>query len=181
MSSFEFPQLDARTRELMLDEYFADCKGDRLYTGDRLNDAGRLLYTEALEGALAEGTPLSLQQVLEPVPGTLWHIEVRTGPLKTSTTARTSARSLAEGEYNRFYMRAVCRRATGPDGTGKVIVSQGKRGANRRLDRAVTVQVGDVLSADTVLKDLREHPGKATSTGVPNGPNSGLSISYVPK
>ncbi|MGU3436028.1 hypothetical protein ACNHUS_23795 [Actinomycetes bacterium M1A6_2h] len=181
MSSFEFPQLDARTRELMLEEFFADCTGNRLYTGDRLNDEGRRLYTEALEGALAEGTPLSLQQVLEPVPGTLWHHEVRTGPLKTSTTARTSARTLAEGEYNRFYMRAMCRRATDSGGSGKVVVSQGKRGANRRLDRAVTVQVGDVLSAIAVLDDLREHPGRATATGVPNGPNSGLSISFVPE
>ena len=101
MSSFVFPQLDDRTRALMLEEFVDDRSGDRLYTGDRLNDHGRALFCEALEGALAEGTPLSLQQVLEPVPGNLWLHEVRVSDVKTSTTARTSARTLARSEERR--------------------------------------------------------------------------------
>lgn len=175
MTGFNFPQLDDATRRLMRDEFVEDREHNRVYLGKRLNEAGERVYLAALEQSVEGGTPDGLQQALEPVPGDLWIPGITAKNGRRSPTPRTAAQTLAEGEFNRYYMRAICRRAI-DDGNGQVRVRRAKAVTNPRSDRTVRVDEGDILDAQAVLDDIRRHPGEDTDLGVPRGPNSGLSL-----
>ena len=45
---FKFQNLDAKTREYMLDEIQADIKNNKLYFGKRLSKTGRIIYPSIL-------------------------------------------------------------------------------------------------------------------------------------
>jgi hypothetical protein len=179
MSAFGFPQLDAQTRDLMMKEFEYDRDSDRIYVGRRLNPQGKRTYCDALPLILRQGTPAELQHLLEPVPGSLWISSIMAANGRRSTTPVTAARTLAEGEFNRYYMRAICRRAI-DEGNGMVRVRRGKAVQNPRADPSVRVHEGDILDASAVLEDIRIHPGEDTVIGMPHGPNSGLSLELVP-
>jgi hypothetical protein len=176
---FEFAQLDDGTRGFMLEELDRDLKAGTEFVGSRLNSEGHAAYLAALDAALRSGTPYSLQLALEPVPGRLWVPAIVDRRDRRSTTPRSAGRTLAEGEFNRYYMRAICRRAVA-EGDGTVRVRRGKRVQVPRADPQVKVRPGDVLSAADVLEDLRLHPGADTRLGMPRGPNSGLTLEFLP-
>lgn len=163
----------------MIEEFEADVAARRLYIGKRLNELGEEAYRAALPDALALGSPEGLQAKLEPVPGDLWIPGIIAKNGRRSTTSVTAAQTLAEGEFNRFYMRAICVRATS-EGDGTVKVRRGKQVANPRSDPSVKVNENDVLEAALALEDIRRHPGDDTALGMPRGPNSGLSLEFNP-
>lgn len=140
MSDFDFPQLD----------------GQRVYVGKRLNERGERTYLDALSDSLKTGTPSTLQDLLEPVPGDLWIESIIAINGRTSTTPYTAPATLAEGEFNRYYMRAICLRALA-EGDGQVTVRRGKAVSNPRSDPSVKVKERDVLDANAVLEDIRRH------------------------
>jgi hypothetical protein len=179
VTGFTFPQLDDRTRSLMRQEFGDDSASGRVYVGKRLNADGERVYLDALPRAFKEGSATDLQAVLEPVPGELWIPAITAKNGRTSTTPYTAPQTLAEGEFNRYYMRAICIRAI-DEGDGQVRVRRAKPVANERSDRLVKVVEGDVLDAKAVLDDIRRHPGEDTPLGMPRGPNSGLSLEFTP-
>lgn len=79
---------------------------------------------------------------------------------------------LAEGEFNRFYLRGLSRRAIN-DRIKNLIVYRAKEVAVARS--ASVALIGTAVHPATLLGDLREHPGVDTALGLPAGPNSGLS------
>ena len=87
-----------------------------------------------------------------------------------------AAQTLAEGEFNRFYIRAV-RRATLEDGGETVEVYRAKAVADPRPDSEA--KIGALVNAAVLLADLRQNIGIDTALGLPNGPNSGLSVRRV--
>ena len=89
-----------------------------------------------------------------------------------------AADTLAEGEFNRFYLRGLCRRALENGEKELVIyrakpVSQPRRESERKL--------GTTVDAEALLRDLREHLGVDSALGLPPGPNSGLSAKLPAK
>lgn len=72
MAGFTFNQLDDETRRRMLEEHTLDRTGNRVYLGKRLNTKGDSTYEVALPDTLTNGTPETLQAILEPIPGDLW-------------------------------------------------------------------------------------------------------------
>jgi hypothetical protein len=80
---------------------------------------------------------------------------------------------LAEGEFNRFYIRGLCVRALA-DGIDEVVVYRAKAVQNARSESEG--KIGQRVSADALLVDLRLHKGVDTALGLPPGPNSGLSV-----
>lgn len=92
-----------------------------------------------------------------------------TSMVKVPITAPTT---FAEGEFNRYYIRAVCLRAINE---GRAIeVVRAKSVANPRAESEQLI--GTSLEPAVVLTDVRENPGADLVQGVPSGPNSGLSI-----
>lgn len=96
------------------------------------------------------------------------------GDLSKPPRMRSNAHEmLAEGEFNRFYMRSVCRAALS-NGQDTVEVYRAKEVRDPRPGSAA--KVGTRVSATELLRDLRKNVGIDTFLGLPSGPNSGLSV-----
>ena len=79
--------------------------------------------------------------------------------------------TLAEGEFNRFYLRAICLKAL--EIGAEIEVYRAKSVRNPRPESEA--MIGKRLDPNELLQDLRENIGVDTALGLPQGPNSGLS------
>lgn len=86
----------------------------------------------------------------------------------------SSATQLAEGEFNRIYVRALCVRAT-EAGQGHLIVYRGKAVAQPRPESEA--KIGTSVAVAVLLEALRKNDFVTieSALGVPGGPNSGLT------
>jgi hypothetical protein len=85
----------------------------------------------------------------------------------------TAPQTLAEGEFNRFYIRGLCLRALEERKTS-VIAYRAKQVENPRTE-SIAIE-GKSFNPEAILKDLRANIGVDTVLGLPPGPNSGMSI-----
>jgi hypothetical protein len=85
----------------------------------------------------------------------------------------TAAQTFAEGEFNRFYIRGLCRRAI-EDRIGELVIYRAKEVAKPR--RESETRIASKVPAEKLLDDLRGNIGVETALGIPGGPNSGLSV-----
>jgi hypothetical protein len=90
----------------------------------------------------------------------------------------TAAETLAEGEFNRFYCRGLCRAVLESDPVAELEVYRAKAVANPRPESERLI--GKKVKAAALLADLRTSIGVDTALGIPAGPNSGLSV-RIPK
>ena len=165
--------LDDETRKFMLHELEQDIASSKLYISSRLNVAGQSNYAKLLRSAIQNGNDVSLANSLA---GLFNEYEQRvklSGGYTTAKVPITAPETLAEGEFNRFYCRGVCRRAI-EEGLEEVEVYRAKDVRDPRPQSQALV--GSKLKADRLLHDLRTNIGVDTALGVPAGPNSGLSI-----
>ena len=167
--------LDARTRELMLDELEGDVAGGRLYISPRLSERGQRDFESLIRAAIASGDDQSLVDSLRSARR-ISATEQKRKPKGGVTTAKvpvTAPETLAEGEFNRFYARGVCRRAI-EEGTNELIVYRAKEVSDPRPESEA--MIGTRIDARALLEDLRTHVGVEPALGLPPGPNSGLSV-----
>ncbi|MGA2673837.1 MAG: hypothetical protein ABSE99_11480 [Terracidiphilus sp.] len=169
--------LDAATRKYMLEEIEIDERAGRLYISSRLSNRGALEYPALLKAAAIASDDSFLANELR-APGRLNSSEPRN--TKSGVTYAkvpvTAPETLAEGEFNRFYARGLCRRAIN-DGKPRVRVYRAKDVLNPR--RESIALIGQILDAEKLLEDLRQNTGTDTALRLPPGPNSGLSICLV--
>lgn len=171
----EFRNLDERTRQHKLSEIDHDVSNGGLYHSRRFNDAGLREWQRLLREAATNGSPASLAAAIRS-GGYLVTEESRQKPNGGTTMAKvphTAADTLAEGEFNRFYIRALCQRAI-QDGIPHLLVYRAKAVANPRADSEA--KIGAKVDPVKLLADLRANIGIDTALGLPNGPNSGLSV-----
>ena len=89
-------------------------------------------------------------------------------------TVDNAAEVLGEGEFNRYYIRGLARRAI-EDDISTLVVYRAKPARNPRPESEALVETA--LAPQELLEDLRAHPGdELPALGVPSGPNSGLSV-----
>jgi hypothetical protein len=167
--------LDDDTRQLMLEELLDDLTNERQYLSSRLNDRGRAEYSALLREAISSGDDASLARALEHGQ-CMAPFENRRRPSGGYASVRvpvTAAATLAEGEFNRFYIRALCRRAL-EVGVAQVEVYRAKAVSQARPQSEALL--GKPIDAAVLLDDLRRNIGVDTALGVPAGPGSGLSV-----
>lgn len=170
---FTWPDLNERVRQLMVEEIDADAKADRLYLSSKLSALGRQDYPEHLREAARTGTDAMLATRLRQ-PGQL---NPRQAPQQRGRTMsvpkkRVNAEEeLAEGEFNRFYIRALCRYALETD-REVVRVYRAKVVEEPRPESEA--MIGTEISARALLDDLRENIGRDTRFNLPQA-GSGLS------
>jgi len=186
----ELVDLDGVRRE-MLDEFGRDVKENTLYRSPRLTEEGWPIFQELLLAAILEADGAWLAEQIRQL-GLLRKYETRrrerpprtlAGPARRlghgtirSKVPSSAADTLAQGQFNHYYMRGVCRRALAT-GQKRVKVyrarhvSQPRRESQRRL--------GWELNAQELLEALRAHPGEGNHLRVPGGPNSGLSVRLI--
>lgn len=173
--AFDLVNLDEQARRFMLEEVELDITADRLYVSSRLSPQGVADYPSLLKQAVTSGNETTLAAALRS-SGRLNRTLERKKPGGGVTTVAmpvNAPETLAEGEFNRFYVRGLCRRALA-EGLREVVVYRAKEVANPRPESQM--KIGTKLSAQALLDDLRRNPGVDTALGLPSGPNSGLSV-----
>lgn len=167
--------LDASTRRYMIEEIDMDRAEGHLYISSRLNQAGRDRYPDLLREAAERHDDAWLAQRLRAEDLFSTH-ESRRTPSGGTTSAKvpvTAPETLAEGEFNRFYARGLCRRAVS-ETVQEVEVYRAKQVSQPRPSSEA--MIGSRLDPNALLNDLRSAQGVEPALGMPPGPNSGLSI-----
>ncbi len=172
--TLQLDHLDTRTRRFMSDELQHDITTNALYLSPRLSERGVHDYAELLRAAIESGSDSSLANALC-FHGRMRETEQRQTKrgVRTVSVPATAADTLAAGEFNRYFMRGLCRRALA-DGIAQVIVYRAKGVRQARAEAKALL--GQRIDAATLLVDLRAGVDSRTVTGEAFGPNSGLSV-----
>ncbi|WP_373530485.1 hypothetical protein [Nostoc sp.] len=169
-----FENLDERTRPFIRSEVELDITNSKLYISKRLSEIGGKDYVNLLKEAITSYDEAWFAQQLS-LNGRINLTEQRKkqGGYTTVKIPETAAETLAEGEFNRFYIRGLCLRAL-DDGISDLEVYRAKAVMNPRPNSQA--KIGTKVKAEKLLEDLRVNLGIDTALGLPNGPNSGLSV-----
>lgn len=170
----QYENLDARVRELMVQEI--QLGGH--YQSPRLTADGLSAWPGQIEAAAAYHNDdwLAAELIRH---GHIVHSEnyKRNGNTHTrKVNVPAAAEQLAEGEFNRYYVRALCLRAA-ELGMKELIVYRGKAVAHPRPESQALI--GRRIPIDQLLPLLRSNDfvsiESALGLKVPGGPNSGIT------
>lgn len=173
--AFNFKNLTEDVRKYMEDEVNADISKGTLYFGKNLSSQGIREYPRLLIESIRKGNEVTLAESLIGLFNS--HYERRT-PSGGTTWAKVPGNAntmLAEGEFNRFYIRAICRKAL--DLNKQIKIYRAKFSVSPRAESER--KIGLYVDANQLLHDLRSNVGTDTALGLPSGPNSGLSVEIV--
>jgi hypothetical protein len=167
--------LDKRTRQLMLEEMEYDTARNQLHISPFLSGQGQRDYPNLLREAIENGDETTLSAALNEqrrIERAMPRKQQK-GGFQLVAAPYTAADTVAESEFNRYYIRALCRRAI-EDGIPELIVYRARPTENPRPESEELVET--TVDPAELLADLRAHPGQATALGIPAGPNSGISV-----
>ena len=167
-----YENLDSVTRGYMLEEI--QLGGH--YESPRLTQEGLSAWPELmLQAAQGHDDDWLAQQLLS--KGYLRSEEsyTRDGVTRSGRINQPhAAQQLGEGEFNRYYIRGLCRRAES-EGKNKLIIYRGKEVNNPRPESEE--KIGSAVSTEMLLSTLRKNDFVTIedAIGIPGGPNSGLT------
>lgn len=167
--------LNDNVRRFMLREVEFDVTRDQLYKSKYFNDVGNATYLDLIREATRAYDDEWLANRLR-VGGCMNAKAMRRKPKGGYTEVNvpiTAPDTFAEGEFNRFYARGLCLYAI-EIGMPSLLVYRAKAVMVPRADSEA--MIGSMIDAGALLADLRIHQGVDTALGLPNGPNSGLSV-----
>ena len=172
-NQFNYTKLDAKTRSLMSEEIALAENTGQLYFSTRFTEAGHQAWPTLLANAAKHDDEHRLAYELE-VGGFMKGFEGKSTPSGGYTVAHvpdTAAETLADGQFTRFYIAAVCQRAL-EEGVSEVTVYRGKlRGQPRAESRALE---GQMMDAAALLEQVRSKQGSFACPLLK--PNSGLAV-----
>ena len=168
--SFYFKNLNDQVRALMKEEVLRDENNGTLYISPRLNNVGKLIYSRLFIKNIMQGNDVSFAK---DVGKFLKDTIIKNG--KVVSMPSNADEMLAQGEFNRFYIRALCRLAI--DTNKKIKIYRAKNSFKPRKNSET--KIGKIVNPEALLEDLRSHPGLETILGLPTGPNSGISVEIV--
>ncbi|HEY2200674.1 MAG TPA: hypothetical protein VGH56_02205 [Solirubrobacteraceae bacterium] len=172
--ALELIDLDGNVRREMLAELDRDLASGLLYYGHSLSVLGRELYPTLLREAMIDGTDELLAEALS-TPGLFETYYERPNPTGGSSRTKvpvTAPLALAEAEFNRFYLRGLCRHLLYLE-AGVIEIYRARPASPARPESEA--MIGRQLDPEVLLAALREHIGVDTALGLPRGPSSGLS------
>jgi hypothetical protein len=172
--AFQFHELTPAVRRLMLDELYEDMAQGRMVYSRRLRPDAEREWDGLLDEAIQGRNEAWLAHQLTRADILKSHEErhLANGTVVQAKVPWTAAQMMAEGEFNRYYARAICRLAK-ERGLTYVEVYRAKPvlTPRRRSQRFV----GTLFHAETLYLDLRAHPDGSSALGL-LAPNSGLSV-----
>jgi len=170
-----YENLDEQTRQFMLQEVELDVSRGKLYISPRLNEQGVKHYESLLKEAIQgyEDTWLANELLYRDYMRTHEQRRKPSGGFTTAKVPVNAPDTLAEGEFNRFYVRGLCARAI-QNGMAEVEVYRGKQVRQPRPQSEALI--GKRIPAQSLLEDLRQSLGVEPALGLPSGPNSGLTV-----
>lgn len=172
---FNFTKLDERTRSLMVEEIAMAQGSGELYFSTRFTPVGQQTWPTWLLTAAKEHDEHWLEYQIE-AAGAMKHLETRAKPKGGYTVAHvpdTAAETLADGQFNRFYIAAICRRAI-EDSQSFIRVYRAKHRDDPRPESLALE--GTTKNAATLLGEVRSKELSLKCALLK--PNSGLSVDY---
>jgi hypothetical protein len=172
--ALNYRNLDSETRKFMVEEVEMDMACGTLYLSPWLTDRGRQDWPEMIHDAVISGNDFTLSTEI-PKYNRLARTAKRrkpTGGFTNYLIPHTAPETMAEGEFNRFYVRGLCRRALN-EGLSYLTIYRAKQVLNPRPDSQA--KIGSRVDPALILADLRLNQGIEPALGLPSGPNSGLS------
>ena len=169
-----FENLTEEVRQLMVDEIEMDISQEKLYPSPRLTPDGILQYPSLLIQAAAQADPNWLEGRLNMLALIKAREQRRSGKGNVSMVKvpHTAAQTLAEGEFNYYYVRGLCAYAI----QNEIEALQVYRAKAVRNPRSSSIaKTGKLLPSKQLLADLRLNHLDAV-LGIRAGPNSGLSV-----
>jgi hypothetical protein len=174
--TFNFKNLTPTVRQRMVGEIQAATTGGRLYISPkRLTGTGKVEWSGLLIQAAGTENEHWLAHQLEN-RDLVEDEEIRRKPKGGYTRAfipHTGSETLSDGEFNRYYMIAVCQEAIALGKTQVSVYRAKERGTHRPESDAL---LGKVIDPQQLIAELRPLPA-----GKPHellNFNSGLSISF---
>jgi hypothetical protein len=170
---FNFENLDETTRAAMLKSIDEAERSGNIYYSTRFNEAGAGQWLQLLRQAAREQSEHWLAYQLE-ANGLMKDFEgvnKPTGGYTIKHVPHTAAETMAEGQFNRFYILGLCKRARA-EGIPHLVVYRARESADPRLESQSLVDTR--LSVDEIESQLKETKASFRSPLVQ--PNSGLSV-----
>jgi hypothetical protein len=172
----QYENLDPTTRRLAIAELDDDLKTGAFHASERLRPTAVADYQHLLRESLRYYDDLWLEQRASDLIVDFETRQTRSGGQTTAKIPEMASRMLAEGDFNRYYMRGVARRAV-DEGRQIVEVYRARLSLEPRPDSAEAegqrVQAKDVLD---YLRGTTSTPPDEVRLG---RPNSGLSVRLV--
>lgn len=168
MAKFHFKNLDEQVRALMVEEIQLDITESKLFESERLNEFGRNNYEDYLLQASKEGDEETFEILLN-INTCFNPNDLSRG--KPTKMPKNASKLLCQSEFNRFYIRAVCRKSI-HDSKEFVRVYRARDSSWSRSESEA--KIGTLLSAQELLDDLRNSIG--VSPNILSEVNSGLSV-----
>lgn len=169
----DFKNLNDATRRYMIEEIEIDEAAGTLYLSPWLTEAGCNQWATLLKKAARQGNDDTLAVALRDGGCIRTQAERRkpTGGFTTYRVPGTAAETMA-GEFNLFYIRALCRRAIDCGNTPLQVYRARASGEPRPESVAL---INTFVDPQATLVDLRQTHGTTPTLGFPPGPNSGLT------
>jgi hypothetical protein len=168
----DFANLDPATRALMVEEIASDVGGRGLYLSNYLTGDGKARWPALLQEAASTGSDDALSAALNRFQCFRERAERQTKNGVTMVAVPyNAAQTLAESQFNMYYMRALARRAMAE--RRRLVVYRAKETERHRPES--DAMIGTALDPQKVLEVLRATLGVEPSIGIPL-PNSGLSV-----
>ena len=168
--SFYFRNLNDEVRNLMKEEVLVDEEKGTLFISPLLNNVGKLIYSRLFIKNIMQGNDVSFERdVAKFLKGTI----IKNG--KVVKVPCNAEETLAQGEFNRYYIRALCIIAIRDN--KKIKIYRAKNSYQPR--KTSEAKIGQIINPQELLDDLRNHRGLYTLLGVPAGPNSGISVQLI--
>lgn len=176
--SIRYDSLDEAVRHCMVAELDRDIQGGNLYISSRLTEAGALEWPGLLHEAFHNHDDIWLAEQIRTRDLMRATAQRRTkgGGITIAKVPHNAPETLAEGEFNRYYIRGLCRDVI-ECGVTEVEIYRGKDASSPRPESQA--MIGKRLPADQLLQDLRVSQGVEPALGLPPGPNSGLTVRRV--
>ena len=169
---FNFLNLDEKTRDFILEAISEAEASNNIYYSTRFNDEGRKQWIPLLKEAAQEHDEHWLAFQLQ-ANNLMKGFEIAQKPLGGYTTKHvphTAAETLAEGQFNRFYILGLCRRANS-EGITSLEIYRAKDTLNQRPES--NELIGTAIPIDDIVSQLANVSDSFKSLLVK--PNSGLS------
>lgn len=169
-----YQNLDARTRQYMIEEIDRDIAAGTIYISSYLTTQGQQDWPQMMRAAAQSGTDATLAVEITR-SGRLAQKTQRRKPrseeMHTVSVPVNAPEVMSEGTFNHFYTRGLCRRAI-DDGIQSLEVYRAKQVAAPRPESQA--KIGTRVVATALLSDLRTNNGVDSELGMP--PGSGLSF-----
>jgi hypothetical protein len=171
-----YENLDDETRKFMVEEIEMDIQSDKVYRSSYLTQSGQGAFPDLVLEAAKTGNDDTLTGSLRgKFNTTTMRRKPRAHGYYRAAVPVNAAEVLAESEFNRYFVRGLCRRAIG-SGIERLQVFRAKAVAQPRPESER--KIGLLVLPDVVLSDVRKSQeyGVETALGIPPGPGSGITL-----